>query len=84
MESWFKKRPFIYIYIYIYISKTGIKIDQCRIQILDLPDYLNVVFNTREDTERAVKFLEEGAKIIDLLLLLKKRKLWNYIIMRQT
>jgi len=62
MEPWLKNRQYKYLSIPPPPQKTVITIDQCRIQILDLADDLNVVVkvNTWENTERAVVFLEEG------------------------
>jgi len=45
---------------------TGMKINQRKIQILDFADDLNIVGNTRDDTEKATKVLEKSVNIIDL------------------
>jgi len=53
---------------------TGVKINQQKMQILGFADDLNIIGNTRDDTEKAAKVLEKSADKIALKINVKRTK----------
>ncbi|KAL4112678.1 hypothetical protein QTP88_016423 [Uroleucon formosanum] len=58
---------------------TGIEINQHKLQILGFADDLNIIGNTRDDTEKAAKVLEKSADKIGLKINNEKTKIMELL-----
>lgn len=58
---------------------TGIEINQQKIQILGFADDLNIIGNTRDDTEKAAKVLEIAAEKLGLKINTEKTKIMELL-----
>ncbi|KAL4142987.1 hypothetical protein QTP88_005369 [Uroleucon formosanum] len=58
---------------------TGVEINQRKVQILGFADDLNIVGNTREDTEKTLKVLEKSADRIGLKINVDKTKIMELL-----
>jgi len=58
---------------------TGVEINQRKVQILGFADDLNIVGNTREDTEKALKVLEKSADRIGIKINVEKTKIMELL-----
>ncbi|KAL4098346.1 hypothetical protein QTP88_022976 [Uroleucon formosanum] len=58
---------------------TGIEINQQKIQILGFADDLNIIGNTKDDTEKAAKVLEKAAEKLGLKINTEKTKIMELL-----